>query len=84
MPSLYELKGYDIPAEFGDEKNKNDIEKDIKNFDKLPEYTPKKFSELDHNSPNLHLEITREVLNRAKDNSHSDFFAITDDIKNSG
>ena len=47
-------------------------------------YKPKKFAELNHNSPNLDLEITREILNRAKDNSYMNFFEITDEIKNSG
>ena len=47
-------------------------------------YKPKKYAELDHSSPNLHLEITREILNRASDNSYSDFFEITDEVKNSG
>ena len=69
-PQLFNLKGYEIPAEFSDEAHANEIKKDIENFDTLQPYTPKKYAELDHNSKNLDLEITREILNRGQENNH--------------
>ena len=32
-PKLFNLKGYDIPAEFSDEAHAKEIEKDIQKFD---------------------------------------------------
>jgi hypothetical protein len=49
----------------------------------LGPYTPKKYAELDHNAPGVDLEITRQILNRAKDNDHKEFFELTDEVKNS-
>jgi hypothetical protein len=80
---LFNLKGYDIPAEFSDEAHAKEIEKDIQKFDSLHPYTPKKYADLDHTSKNLDLEITRELLNRAQDNNHQNFFELTDEVKNS-
>lgn len=53
------MNGYDIPAEFSDESHKREVDSDIGKFNTLGEYTPKKYAELDHDSPNLNLEITR-------------------------
>jgi hypothetical protein len=82
-PKLFNLKGYDIPAEFSDEAHAKEIEKDIQKFDSLHPYSPKKYAELDHTSKSLDLEITRELLNRAQENNHQNFFEITDEVKNS-
>lgn len=82
-PKLYNLKGYDIPAEFSDESHAKEIEKDIQKFDTLNPYAPKKYADLDHTSKNLDLEITRELLNRAQENNHQNFFELTDEVKNS-
>lgn len=74
------MKGFEIPAEFSDERTKKDVENDIKSFDSLDEYKPKKFADLDHSTKNLEKQITQEIFERSKDNSHSDFFELTDAI----
>ena len=52
------MPGYDIPMEFSDNNHRDQIERDILEFDSLGTYTPKKYAELDHNSDKLHLQIT--------------------------
>ena len=52
------MPGLDLPMEFSDDAHRNQIERDMSQFDNLGTYTPKKYAELDHDSPNLHLDIT--------------------------
>ena len=58
LPDLYQLPGYENPAEFSDETHMKLVLDDIKNFTKIGDYKPKKYHELNHSDPNVGLEIT--------------------------
>ena len=55
LPNLYNLPGYNSPAEFSDETHMKSVVNDINNFDKIGPYTPKKYHELNHSDPNVGL-----------------------------